>query len=306
MEKPGSAASGVDEQVVARARVGVASTRRTHWPAALAAITCGGVAAMNIGKVAIALPQLRTDLQLTLIAAGWVASMFNTIAVLSGVFFGMLGDRFGPLRICFAGLLSSIAAGLLGIFSRTEGLLLFSRFLEGVGFLLIAVSGPALVTAASAPEKLRLALGIWSTFIPAGISIVMLAAPLLLGYGWQAIWWFVLFCLLLSTSFLFRSRNHYAAGAPRERARLADIKAALRQPLVWWLALALCLYAIQFFAVVIWLPTYLKEERDLPALAISLLSAVVILVNVPGNLSAERSRSPQFRSRPAHRLRVRG
>lgn len=142
--------------------------KQTHWGAILAMTLCGVVVAMNIGKVPIALSQLRGELGLTLVAAGWVVSMFNTLAMLAGVFFGMLGDRVGALRLCFLGLAVSFLGGLLGILSPGEELLLASRFLEGAGFIAVAVSAPALIIAATARQQLRFALGIWSTFVPAG------------------------------------------------------------------------------------------------------------------------------------------
>jgi cyanate permease len=41
---------------------------------------------------------------------------------------------------------------------------------------------------------------------------------------------------------------------------------------------------VQHFALIIWLPTFLQEQRALSPLAVSLLSCLMVLVNVPGNL----------------------
>jgi cyanate permease len=66
---------------------------------------------------------------------------------------------------------------------------------------------------------------------------------------------------------------------------MADIRGALHQPVPWLLTLAFAAYALQFFAVVIWLPTFLQEQRALSAGTIALLTALVIAINVPGNLA---------------------
>jgi cyanate permease len=71
----------------------------------------------------------------------------------------------------------------------------------------------------------------------------------------------------------------------RRHEGLADIQGALHQPVPWLLTLAFAAYALQFFAVVIWLPTFLQEQRALPPGTVALLTALVVAVNVPGNLA---------------------
>jgi MFS family permease len=139
---------------------------KTFWPAILAATFCGVVAATNVGKMAIALPSLRQEMLLSLVAAGWVVSMFNTMALTTGLFFGLISDRFGPMKLCRLGLLFTIVGGLTGILSHTEEVLLLSRFLEGAGFISIVVSAPALISAASSSDKRRLALSVWTSYMP--------------------------------------------------------------------------------------------------------------------------------------------
>jgi CP family cyanate transporter-like MFS transporter len=43
-------------------------------------------------------------------------------------------------------------------------------------------------------------------------------------------------------------------------------------------------WTLQHYALIIWLPTFLKEQRGLATLATALLSCAVVLANVPGNL----------------------
>lgn len=257
----------------------------TAWPAIFAATLCGIAVAMNIGKLPIALPQLRTEFGLSLTAAGWLAAAFSTLAMLTGVFVGIVADRVGALRFCLLGLAASLVGGLLGLSYPSEGLLLVSRLTEGVGFLAVAVSAPALVSAASAPGQIRLALGIWSCFMPAGASLCVLLAPLLVGGGdWRPLWGLVLAILAAALVALLSQRHHFARIGTRRYDAAADIRGALRQPVPWLLTLIFAAYALQFFAVVIWLPTFLKEQRLLSAGTIALLTALVIAVNVPGNL----------------------
>lgn len=258
----------------------------TAWPAVLAATLCGVAVAMNIGKLPVALPLLRNEFGLSLTAAGWLAAAFSALAVLSGVFVGIVADRIGALRFCLFGLVASAAGGLMGLADTSGQLLLISRLIEGVGFLAVAVSAPTLVSCASAPAQIRLTLGIWSCFMPTGASLSVLIAPLLLERGgWRPLWWLVLSVLALSTVAIIMQRGRFASASLQRHKGLADIRGALHQPVPWLLTMAFAAYALQFFAVVIWLPTFLQEQRSFSPGTISLLTALVIAVNVPGNLA---------------------
>ncbi len=259
----------------------------TDWRAVLAAALCGVAVAMNVGKVPIALPQLRAELGLSLVAAGWISSMINMIGVTTGIVFGLLGDRIGAFRLCFAGLMISVSGCLGAIFSVGETALLVSRFAEGAGMVSVAVSAPALLSAASTPHDRRFALGIWSSYLPAGVGLAMLLAPLAMPLGgWRGLWWLTLAAILLAALAIHRSKPAYRLAAPAaaKAGLLGEARQALHQPEPWLLALAMTCWTIQHYALIIWLPTFLKEQRALSPLAVSLLSCVMVLVNVPGNL----------------------
>ncbi len=206
----------------------------TAWPAVLAATLCGIVVAMNIGKLPIVLPQLRGEFGLSLTAAGWLAAAFSMLAMVCGMPIGILADRIGAQRFCLFGLAASLCGGLLGLAGASANLLLISRLIEGIGFLSVSVSAPALVTAASAPSQRRITLGIWSTYMPAGASLVTLLAPLLIARGgWHSLWWLVLVLLALSICSVALQRRHYSGATARRHAGMADIRGALHQPVPW-------------------------------------------------------------------------
>ncbi|MCF8149255.1 MAG: MFS transporter [Burkholderiaceae bacterium] len=259
----------------------------TDWRAVLAALLCGIAVAMNVGKVPIALPLLRAEFGLSLVAAGWVSSMINTLAIVSGVFVGLLGDRFGALRTCLAGLAISILGGVLGMLAGNELVLLVSRFAEGAGVVAVAVSAPALLSSASAPVDRRFALSIWSSYMPTGVALAMLLAPAVIPFfGWRGIWLLTLAVLCLAAAAIHRLRPAYRLPPPTEIEAhpLAAAKEALAQPAAWLLAFAMGCWTIQYYALVVWLPTFLKEQRDLGTLTVSILSCLVVIANAPGNL----------------------
>ena len=260
------------------------SPTKTVWPAVFAATLCGLVVSMNIGKLPITLPLLRDEFGLSLVAAGWLVAIFNTIVVVAGVFVGIWSDRVGALRFCFLGLMSSALGGLIAIFSTNETMLLLSRVIEGLGFIATIVSTPTLVSVSTGAQQQRLALGIWSSYLPAGASLAILAAPFILPQsGWRGLWWLVLAMLGIASLILFNQKKYYVAAANKQHKGWSDVAQALRQPAVWLLALAFGCYSLQFFAVVTWLPTFLKEQRNFTSMTIALLTALTIGVNIIGN-----------------------
>ena len=255
----------------------------TRWPAVWAVFAGGLVCGAYIGKVPPALPAQREELGLTLVESGFIATTFNVIGLLVGMFVGVLCDRFGHKRLGLAGLAVMCLAGLLGAAAWDFPSLLASRFLEGVGFILFTVAGSALMAASAADNRDRpKVMGLWSSYMPSGGSLALLVAPLLIAaWGWRGSW--VTWSLAAAVALLLVARF---APTPRY-GEVRSMKLALeslRQPGSVALALLFAFYVAQWTSVMIWLPTFLVDERGASAAVASFLTALMVLVNVPGNL----------------------
>jgi MFS family permease len=249
-----------------------------------AAIAAGVLAAACVGKLPPAIPMLRVEFGLSLVAAGWVNSIFNTLAVCTAALFGVLAGRYGALRFCGAGLATMMLGGALGATAHAERTLFASRILEGGGFIAIAVSAPALIIAACAPRQRNLAMGLWASYLPFGSGLTILASPFLLGtIGWRGLWLAIVLLTLACAVALWRSRNSYRTASTAAPA-LSSALLALRQPGPWWLALAFACYSLMYFAVAVWLPTFLMQERGASIAQAAWLTALLIGCNAGGNL----------------------
>ena len=249
-----------------------------------AAIAAGVIAAAYVGKLPPAIPLLREEFQLSLVAAGWVNSIFNTLSVCSAAFVGVLAGRFGALRFCGAGLAAMMLGGALGAAAHSEGQLLASRILEGGGIVAISVSVPALIIAACAPRERNLAMGMWASYLPLGSGLAILASPLLLGtIGWRGLWLAIVLLMFACTIMLWRYRAHYR-GAPAAAPTLSSALSSLRQSGPWFLATAFACYSTMYFALAVWLPTFLVQERGASIARAALLTALLIGCNAGGNL----------------------
>ena len=250
-----------------------------------AAIVAGIVAAACVGKLPPAIPLLREEFHLSLVAAGWVNSIFNTLSVCTAAFVGVLAGRYGALRFCGAGLAVMMLGGALGATAHGDAQLFASRILEGGGFIAITVSAPALVIAACAPRARNLTLGLWASYLPFGSGLTILASPFLLGtIGWRGMWLAIALLTLACAIALWRYRDSYRA-APATAPTLSTTVQALRQSGPWWLALAFACYSLMYYAIAVWLPTFLMQERGATIGKATLLTALLIGCNAIGNLA---------------------
>ncbi|MBN8942831.1 MAG: MFS transporter [Rhizobiales bacterium] len=263
-----------------------ASAAATHWPAVALTVLVSVVAALQVGKAAIALGALQADLGLSLAEGGWVMAVFALIGVVGGIPVGALTGRFGDRRIMLAGLAALALGSTAGAFANGLAWLIASRIVEGLGFLLVVTAAPTLLGRVTGPARRDLAFGLWGTFMAAGIVIAMLAGPLF--PSWRSLW-LANAALVLSSALVFALavKPGPKATEPLSPARLArDTAATLRDGRPGLLALAFAAYNLQFFAAVGFLPILLTQRLGVSIAAAGALSAVAIGANTLGNVAS--------------------
>ena len=243
-------------------------------------LACGAF----IGKVPPALVQLRSELDLTLVQSGFIATMINLMGAFIGIVTGLLCDRYGHKRLGLGGLVLMAGGGLLGAAAHGYPLLLFSRFLEGAGFILFTVNGAALINASTSGARERnRAMGLWTAYMPAGAAGAMLFAPLALAYlGWRGYWVFLSLATLACALLVWR------AVPATQRAAVGTLRLALEslsRPGSWAISVLFLFYVAQWTSVMVWLPTFVMEERGGSTATAAFLGALMVLANVPGNLA---------------------
>jgi EmrB/QacA subfamily drug resistance transporter len=128
--------------------------------------------------VNVALPSIQEDFGASLSALEWTVNAYTlTFAVLL-VTGGRLGDIFGRRRMFLGGVVVfSLASATIG-FAPSEGWLVASRALQGIGAAFMMPGTLSIISNAFPPEERGKAIGTW-----AGVSAIALAAGPLLG-GW--------------------------------------------------------------------------------------------------------------------------
>jgi MFS family permease len=250
------------------------------------AFSAGAIGAGHIGKIPAALPAIRAELGLDLVVAGWVVSIFSATGMVLGTVAGVCSDRFGHRALAMGGMALAATGSLAGGFAWDGASLLAARFAEGLGFLAVVVSAPSIISESAHPDDRRLAVGMWGSFMPAGMAAALLAAPWLLNsVGWRGTW-FAMAALSLAwvavMAVVFRGADG-GGMAPRESAwRNLAITLKARGP--WLLALCFSFYTLSWLALMVWLPTFVVEQRGGSVGLAALLTLVAVAINFPGNL----------------------
>ncbi len=247
------------------------------------------MAAAHVGKVPASLPLIRAELGLDLVTAGWVVSIFNLLGVAVGLVVGAFADRFGRRRMVIGGLAALVLGSVAGAMAQSGWMLLLTRFFEGLGFVIVAVTAAAVLAKTTNDHDRRFVLGAWGAYYPTGMAAMMVLSPLLLGaYGWRGLWLVVAAVTALwLVVMLIATRDGAELEATSEGALHSlfnDIRVTLARPGPWLLALCFSLYTLQWLALMAWMPTFLVESRGATVNMAATLTVIAVAVNIPGNL----------------------
>lgn len=248
------------------------------------------MAAFHVGKVPPALPSIIGEFDATLRQAGWLLSTINLITALGGMAIALTADRFGHRLLVLLGTALCFTASLLGAFAGSVDTLLVGRVFEGLGFIAVVVALPTLLLRIARPADQRLVMTLWTSYMPAGAgSMMLIAAVVLPGTSWRIAWLVAsgASALMLVALLLRALPRHELDPVPVRRRpvlhEMAEV-ASSGGPL----AIALCFgaYSCCWFAVIGFLPILQVERLGFATSTAAIVTALVTIVNVGGNLGA--------------------
>lgn len=254
-------------------------------------VVAGGVAAaLHVGKLPTAIPVLRDALQVTLVEAGFLLSLVQFAGMLLGLAVGLAADTLGLRRTMAQGLALLAAASALGAFAQDAPTLMVLRAVEGLGFLLASMPAPSLIRRLVEPARVNAALGWWGAYMPLGTALALVAGPLVMrSIDWRG-WWVVLAVVAAAMSaviaFMLPGDTNRSAGV-EGRPWAARLRATLRSPGPWLVAICFGVYSAQWLSLIGFLPT-VYGQAGISAAWAGAATALVALVNMAGNVGAGR------------------
>lgn len=255
----------------------------TRWGIVWLVTAAGILAAMQVGKVPPVIPQIGAELAVGTVTVGFVISIFLAACAFLGPIGGVMRDPSGHRRYLIGGLACEAVASVAGGLAPDETTLLIARLVEGFGFLAVVVAAPSIIVAVSDRRDVRVALGIWGTYMPAGIALMMVLTPALIdSLGWRGIW-FLNAGLLVPFLLFFAVTTKDTGGRPDHPGSLADVRIALSRPGPWLLAACFLVFAIQFLGMMVWLPSFFVEEAGFGSGLAAVTTAGIVALNAVGN-----------------------
>ncbi|MFT5112494.1 MAG: MFS family permease [Parasphingorhabdus sp.] len=259
---------------------------KTNWFKIWVAFLAGCVASFQLGKMAASLALIIDEFNLSVFDAGLVVSLLTLTGAICGALVGLSADRYGHLRLAMIGLLVSACGSFYGAFSFQETELLFSRFIEGMGLILVIVALPSLIGRSSTNHSRPLAMGLWGAFMPAGIGVSMLISPTIISWhGWRGLWIDVGVLFLITALGLYLVFRKDAPAASQAAPKLELLSNAFKPGPLLVVGCFLC-YSALFVPLTQFFPTLLVTSYEFTLANAAYLGTIIVLFNIFGNVAA--------------------
>ncbi|ANS79517.1 Transmembrane efflux protein [Serinicoccus hydrothermalis] len=140
---------------------------------------------LDVTVVAVALPQMAADLDLSREAVTWVVAAYTLTFGGLMLLGGRSADLFGSRPIVCAGLFAFTAGSLLAGLAESGTILLTGRVVQGLGAAMLSPAALSVVVRLFAGDERNRALGIWSALGGGGAAVgVLLGGLITAGPGW--------------------------------------------------------------------------------------------------------------------------
>lgn len=260
----------------------------TNWVAIWALFLSGCTLAVHVGKFPVALPLLVDEFRLTLAQTGNLVSIYALLIALGAVFVGVIVARVGYVYFAITGLALCVIGSLSGTFASSVTVLMLSRIVEGLGWLVGVIAFPTLLSTLAKPKDRPVVMGLWGAFMPIGAGAMLFLAPLLQSWGgWRLSW-----AIASVLSFVGFIAVVMACRAQRDSLMsLRNISSIgklgdLRQRESIAVMLCFLIYSFQYVSVTAYLPTLLIQDPTMSLAQASYWAALVMLANATGNIAA--------------------
>ena len=257
-------------------------------------VVAGICAALHVWKLPPALPVLQQELGFTLVQSGFLMSFVQLAGMSLGLASGLLAEKIGLRRCMLTGLALLVIASASSALLNTAFALLFFRAVEGIGFLLVVMPAPGLIKRLVPAAYLSRVLGLWGSYIPIGTVIVLIGGSWVLDIAnWRVLWIVLALVTIAMAGLLWRfippdPHHHGAQSAASPRSSwLGLTRTTLGSQNVWLVALTFAVYAMQWVAVISFLPS-IYAQAGISGTQAGFLTAIAGGSNVIGNIWAGR------------------
>lgn len=262
------------------------------WFMAIITILTTVIFAAGLFKVAGTMMFIVGDLGISMTAAGMLMSANGIAATIISIPGSGIMQKIGPRRVVLIALGIIFAGNVAGALTASYGMLLATRFIEGIGFGLMGMAAPPIISALFPPEKRGLPMGIWTLWVSFGSMFILNVSNYVTpNYGWRGNWWLV---AVLSVVFfiIFALTVKLPEGdKAAEQAAMEDMDKpkeslgkVLMTPGPWCLAVGFFAFAIANGSYAAFYPMYLQDSLGMDPAAANSVSSIANITMIIGGI----------------------
>ena len=156
---------------------------------AILVLLAGASISLHQFKIPTIMPQLMEMFKMSANTASWTMSIFTLVGVFIAIPTGGLVDKLSGKKVMLYAFLFVAVGSIIGGMTNDTSILLATRALEGIGFVLISVAGPIAIRENCNPDQIGRAMGFWGAYVAVGQIVAFNLTGILYDQiGVQNIW----------------------------------------------------------------------------------------------------------------------
>lgn len=221
---------------------------------------------------------------------GWLVSMGPLAGIILALPAGGIMMNTGPKKLGMFSLFCALIGNVIGAMAPNFAMLMLGRLIEGVGFGLIGVVAPAIITVWFPPEKRGLPMAIWSVWMGVGLMFIFnVTNAVLPAFGWRGDWWLmvILFTVILVMFAWLVQVPEYETKATEQEVSVSEpmpMSEGFKSPASWLLGIIFASYSFGVGALTAFVPTFLVQVAGMDLSKANMYSSIVMLGMIVGGI----------------------
>lgn len=276
------------------------SKYRNYALIAFVLLLFGTAVASTQFKVPVIMTDIMTQFDMDGSSASWLMSIFTLVGIVLAIPTGGLAKKYGPKALLLAAAVILFLGSLVGVFAQSGTMLIVSRGIEGVAFILVTICGPLAVQKYVAPEKIGSATGIWALWVCLGSVAGGVVTPTVRDvFGFVGVWMIyaifaAIFAVLVAVVVKFNAPDGASADEhPAESSEKVSYAELFKPNILLYFATFL-IFNMVLMAMLSFSPTWMQAQGIDPTLSgfISTLPMLLAVISSPlfGNISDRTGR----------------
>lgn len=222
----------------------------------------GMMAAINQFKLPTIMTDVAKHFNMPMEQAVWMMSIFTFVGIFLALPTGGFAQKWGPKNMVLLAAVFVAAGSLLGSVASSGGMMIFSRGLEGVGFIFVTVCGPMAIGKYVEPSKIGSAMGIWAVWVCIGQVIANnLTPPLYASIGLKGVWLVYAIAPLVMAAvimaYIKTPKELETAEVVQSTVKTSE---AFKNKNLWYLCLSFLIFNLILMSVLVFAPTFLTSN----------------------------------------------